>query len=180
MGFFDRFRGRKSSTESSPHIHLPADASVIPSGGGILAGLFVASPEEVAAWDMESLTPSAWPALEVKRIGPVELGTLESILTGVPYDDITRDGLPPLVQSGGEEGPWVTRVRPQLMTALADLPADGIGPAARSWSKTDEFNMVVSADERLVASLTDVLAEAADLARVAREQSKPMWQLMSL
>lgn len=179
MGILDRFRRRESSTERSTHIDLPPASPVIPTDLGIFAGLFVASADEVAAWTMEDLTPPAWPAMTFKRISGVELGTLESILTGVRYDEIS-DELHTLVKSGGEEGPWVVSVRPQLVTALAGLPAEGVSPAARSWSETDEFNIVVPADGRLVAWLTEALAEAAELARVAVEQSKPMWLLMSL
>src|SRR6478672_8820963 len=96
------------------------------SDTGIFAGLFVASPADVEAWDMTGLTPPAWPAIEFKRLDSVRLGTLEAILTGGRYEDIDRAQLHRLVRNGGDDGPWIMGVRQELIGALADLGPDGM------------------------------------------------------
>lgn len=85
---------------------------------GIFAGLFVAGPEAVEAWDLNGVTPSAWPALEFKRLDPVKLGSLEAILTSRAYADIVAEEGPRLVRNGGADGPWISAVRPALINAL--------------------------------------------------------------
>jgi hypothetical protein len=181
LGFLDRFR-HGGAAEDGPAPPVEAPAAGDPSALGIFAGLFVASPEELASWDLDGLTPSAWPAVLFKSASGVELGNLEAILTGAPYDDIDQDDLHDLIRDGGEEGPWVGRVRPQLVTALADLPADGIEAAARSWADTDEFKMnpTDEPDIETVADLSESLTEFVQLARIARQQGKPMYTMMSL
>jgi hypothetical protein len=152
------------------------------SGRGIFAGIFVASPDAVERWDMAELTPTDWPAMEFKRLETVKLGTLESILTGVDYDDIDQDLLHALVRTGGEEGPWIVRVREVLVTALAALEDGRVPTVASAWADTEEFTLGHGGQlpPREVESLAEAIAEMAALARTARQRGAPMYLLMSL
>lgn len=111
MGFLGRLVGRSQATPT-------------PRGSGIFAGLFVAPREAVERWDMSSLTPDDWRVVEFKRLSPVELGVLESILTGRAYESIDLDSLLAPLRDGGENGPWVIPVRAELAAALAELAPD--------------------------------------------------------
>ena len=154
-----------------------------PGNVGIFAGLFVASPEAVERWDIESgLTPADWPAIEFKHLETVKLGTLESILTGVRYNDIDQDDLHNLVRQGGSEGPWIVRLRQPLVEALAALDDSRVGPAGAAWADTDEFKARPS-DKPSRADIEDlsgaIMAMAA-LARFSKERGDPVFLMMGL
>jgi hypothetical protein len=151
-------------------------------GAGIFAGLFVAAPEAVEAWDLYGLTPSDWPALEFKRLDPVKLGSLEAILTSRTYADIVAEERTQLVRNGGADGPWITAVRLALIDALAVLTPDGRAAAARAWADTDEFKVRPSDPPRPrdVGDLTALLAEMAELANRSLRDGQPLYLLMGL
>ena len=149
---------------------------------GIFAGLFVASPAEVEAWDMTGLTPPGWPAIEFKRLDSVRLGKLEAILTEGRYEDIDRSQLHKLIRNGGEDGPWIMGVRQELIDALAELSADAAAAAAARWADTDEFKLRPTDPPRQqdIEDLTGRLAAMTGLARVSKQEGKPMFLLLSL
>ena len=149
---------------------------------GIFAGLFVATPEAVEAWDLNGLTPSDWPSLEFKRLDPVKLGSLEAILTGRAYADIVAEERTQLVRNGGTDGPWITAVRPALTNALAVLTPDAGMAAAGAWADTDEFKVRPSDPPRPqdVADLTGLLAAMAELAKRSLRDGQPLYLLMGL
>jgi hypothetical protein len=152
------------------------------SDTGIFAGLFVASPAEVEAWDMTGLTPPGWPAIEFKRLDSVRLGKLEAILTDVRYEDIDRSQLHKLIRNGGEDGPWIMGVRQELIDALAELSADAAAAAGARWADTDEFKLRPTDPPRQqdIVDLTGRLAAMTGLARVSKQEGKPMLLLLSL
>jgi hypothetical protein len=166
----------------------PAATRPVPDSGqpgevGIFAGLFVASSEAVEQWNIEQgLTPPDWPAIEFKRLETVKLGTLESILTGVPYDDIDQNDLHNLVREGGSEGPWISRLRQPLVDALSTLEDSQIPAAAAAWADTDEFKVLPSdkASPAVIDDLSGGLAEMRGLAQVGRERGDPIFLMMGL
>jgi hypothetical protein len=149
---------------------------------GIFAGLFVASPAEVEAWDMTGVTPAGWPAIEFKRLDSVRLGKLEAILTEGRYEDIDRSQLHKLIRNGGEDGPWIMGVRQELVDALAELSTDAAAAAAARWADTDEFKLRPTDPPRQqdIEDLTGRLAPMTGLARMSKHEDKPMFLLLSL
>ena len=120
--------------------------------------------------------------MEFKRLETVKLGTLESIITGTPYEDIDQDDLHNDAGSAGEEGPWLSRVRGPLVAALADLPPQQLNSAGEAWANTDEFKFDPSGkpSKRDIEELASLISEMSDLARQSRETGAPMYLLMSL
>jgi hypothetical protein len=180
MGFLKRLFGGGTPP---PKAARPVPDNAQHGPVGIFAGLFVASTEAVERWDIEQgLTPSEWPAIEIKRLETVKIGTLESILTGVPYDDIERDALHNLVREGGSEGPWISRLRQPLIDALATLEDSRIPAVAAAWSDTDEFKVRASdkPSPAVVHDLSGVLAEMRRLAQVGKDRGEPMFLMMGL
>lgn len=149
---------------------------------GIFAGLFVASPADVEAWDMTGLTPPGWPAIEFKRLDSVRLGRLEAILTEVRYEDIDRAQLHKLVRNGGDDGPWIMGVRQELIAALAELSPAAATAAAARWADTDEFKPRPTDPPRQqdIEDLTGRLAAMTSLAKVSQQDDKPIFLLLSL
>jgi len=148
---------------------------------GIFAGLFVAEPAHVEAWSMEGLTPADWPAVEFKRLDSVKLGTLESILTDRDYDDIDQERELGLVRNAGDEGPWISDVRQELVDSLTTLTPELAASTAAKWADTDELKVTPTDVPRAedIADLTTALMEMADLAR-RRGAGKRMYLLMGL
>jgi hypothetical protein len=149
---------------------------------GIFAGLFVASPAEVEAWDMTGVTPPGWPAIEFKRLDSVRLGKLEAILSEGRYEDIDRSQLHKLIRNGGEDGPWIMGVRQELIDALAALSTEAAVAAAARWADTDEFKLRPTDPPRQqdIEDLTERLAAMTALARASKHEDKPMFLLLSL
>ncbi len=168
-----------------PPGEVPPRGETAPGDGGvgIFAGLFVASPQAVDAWDIETgLTPGEWPAMEFKHLETVKMGTLEAILTGVAYDDIDQDSLHNMVREGGEEGPWISRLRQPLVDALVALEPPRVGDVAAAWADTDEFKVRPS-DKPSRADIEDLatlIPEMAALARMSKERGEPLFLMMGL
>jgi hypothetical protein len=66
----------------------------------------------------------------------VMLRTLQSLLTGVPYDELPEAEL---VAMEGEDGPWILQLSEELRDALADAPARRLPAVAEQWVRTEEF-----------------------------------------
>ena len=149
---------------------------------GVLTHYFSASSDEVAATAVNRLGgpgtptdgPSALPPFdtaEFKDIDPiVNLGTLESILTGVDYDVITADtSHGRLVAQRDDEGPWVISVSAELQAALATVDSDQLTRADIPWTKTEEFRRAAP------QSMLWVIEELAGLARRATAKSERLY-----
>jgi hypothetical protein len=170
MGFLKRIRGgNASNAQTGP-------------GSGILAGLFIASEAELAAWNLRRPTPAQWPAVELKWLETVKLGTLEAIVRGVPYDSIDQGSLHNVVRDGGKEGPWVSLVRPDLVVGLAALDPARIREIAANWADTDEWKPRPSdaPDLRVIDGLAGLLPSMTSLAQESQGSGRPMYLLMGL
>lgn len=75
--------------------------------------------------------------LDAKGIDTVNLATLHAILTGGDLDPSFM-GKPTC--SGGENGPWVIEVPPDLVRRLAGLDEAERRSGGRAWAATEEFS----------------------------------------
>ena len=106
---------------------------------GVLSDLVVA-PETDAQRVAEALVPSkAFGGIDIKGIDTVKFATLHAIVTKRTFEDVLPE-YDPAVQVS-DEGPWVTRIPPELVAALAALTADERDRVAAVWAKTDEFRL---------------------------------------
>lgn len=148
---------------------------------GVLTDYFSAPSDEVAATaagmiggpGMEAGGPSARPpfdTVQFKGIDPVtNLGTLESILTGVDYHDIADPDHGRLVAQRDDDGPWVIAVSSALQAALATASSDQLTRADVSWTQTEEFRWAAP------QSLLWVIEELAGLARRATARGERLY-----
>jgi hypothetical protein len=140
---------------------------------GVLSDVFVADREEAEQVD-PALGPSGeLPTYQAKSLDPVILGQLESAITGLPYEQLSRNLVGVHFESSeGESG--VHDVRPALVEALAGLSEERIVSVAARWSEAEEWYGASGPDlEPLVRGL-------AGLARKAVEADKGLWVWWSL
>ncbi|GAB1822856.1 hypothetical protein [Herbidospora sp. RD11066] len=99
--------------------------------------------------------------VELKMIDPhVMMGSLESLLTGVPYEEISaRPRHARLLRLHDDESEAVVTISDEFTSALAAATDDELRAVAGPWSETEEF--WGHADP---AELTGILMELRDLA----------------
>jgi hypothetical protein len=114
--------------------------------------------------------------LDTKGIDPVKLGTLHAVLTDTEFNSSFISGDP--LATGGDEGPWVMEVPPNLVQRLAKLDTKGVAAAAAKWAKTEEFSPRY--DNWPTAAVHEVLAELAKLCSKAAAAKKSVLMWMSL
>jgi hypothetical protein len=143
---------------------------------GVLYDYFRAPDASTAAAVLERLGGPTTPdpdaplldAVAAKGFEPtVMLGTLQSLLTGVPYDELPEGEL--LVMEG-EDGPWVWQLSEELRDALADAPAGRLPAVAEQWVRTEEFW-----DQATAAEVLPFLGEVTALARRARQAGERLY-----
>jgi hypothetical protein len=97
----------------------------------------------------------------------VMMRTLQSLLTGVPYDELPEAEL---VAMEGEDGPWIQQLSEELRDALADAPAGRLPAAAERWVRTEEFW-----EQPPAAEVLPFLVAVTALARRARQAGERLY-----
>ncbi|MFI5832202.1 hypothetical protein ACIA5A_00790 [Micromonospora sp. NPDC051300] len=145
---------------------------------GILCDYFSDPTDEAAATAADvpggprAASDPGFEVVELKGIEPVvQLGTLETILTGVDYDVVAenpRQGHAVAVRRDGEV--LVVSLTDELCAALADAPESRLHEVAVQWSATEEFRG--RAEPSILAG---VLVELAGLARRAAARGERLY-----
>lgn len=132
---------------------------------GVLFDYFAAPDDVVAATVIDVIggpAEAAFPTVAMKGVDPfVQLGTLESLLTGVDYDTVVGRGSEPVAMADSGER-LVVAVSVGLLAALSTADDARLREVAEPWSRTDEFDG--RADP---ADLATILTGLAELARTA-------------
>jgi hypothetical protein len=97
----------------------------------------------------------------------VMLVTLQSLLTGVPYDELPSEEL---VAMEGEDGPWIVQLSEELRDALADAQLSRLPAVAERWVRTEEFW-----EQATAAEVLPFLGEVTALARRARQAGERLY-----
>jgi hypothetical protein len=131
---------------------------------------FAAGSDEDAGAAIGGVVSGETDVVSAKGIDPlVQLGTLEELLTGRPFDDICagpRSGV--LIKDGGDGERVVVSVTDELCTALADASDERLAQVAVPWSQTEEF--FGEADPEQLAEVLGALAALAQRARAAEQR----------
>ena len=146
---------------------------------GVLFDYFRAPDASTAAAVLERLggprDPDA-PLLDAvagKGFEPeVMLRKLQSLLTGVPYQELPEGEL---LAMEGEDGPWILQLSEELRDALAAAPASRLPAVAEQWVRTEEFW-----DQATAAEVLPFLGEVTALARRARQAGERLYCWMCL
>ena len=152
---------------------------------GALFDYFAASSDEQAATAIDRPAgpempddrpgaphPDPFDTVSVKGIDPVvQLGTLESLLTGRDYDEVVADprsGEALAVRDRGER--VVVTLTDALRDALANAGREQLAAVAVAWSRTEEFWGMGEPD-----AVTDFLIALAALAHRARHADQRLY-----
>ncbi|MCW2913346.1 MAG: hypothetical protein JWN52_1414 [Actinomycetia bacterium] len=148
---------------------------------GNLYDYFAAADDETAAGTFDlpgGPSMGGFDTVATKGIDPsVQMGTLEELLTGRPYEEIIEDdrwGEP--IDHGDEEAEHgVVTLTGTLATALAVADRENLAEVSVLWSQTEEFWGQGDPE-----SLTELLGELSDLARRAQEKEHGLYCWWSL
>ena len=112
--------------------------------------------------------------LDGKGIDTVKLGLLHALLRGGEFDPAIHDSL----CDGGEGGPWVFEVPPDLVQRLAGFTPAELEEAGRKWAAAEVFSRRY--DNWPTERVQQQLGELAALCRRAAGAGKPvlMWMCM--
>jgi hypothetical protein len=113
-------------------------------------------------------------AVDGKGFDPeVMLRTLQSLLTGVPYDELPWGEM--LAMSDDGDGPWIMQLSEELRDTLADAQASRLPAVAQQWVRTEEFW-----DQATAAEVLPFLGEVTAMARRARQAGERLYCWSSL
>ena len=143
---------------------------------GVLFDYFRAPDASTAAAVLERLGGPRDPdaalldAVAGKGFEPaVMMRTLQSLLTGVPYDELPEAEVELLVMEG-EDGPWIVQLSEELRDALADAQLSRLPAVAEQWVRTEEFW-----EQPPAAEVLPFLGEVTALARRARQAGERLY-----
>jgi hypothetical protein len=132
---------------------------------GVLFDYFAAPDDDTAATVIDVIggpAEASFPTVALKGVDPfVQLGTLESLLTGVDYDTIIGHVPDPVAMGDGGER-LVTAVSGGLSAALSTADDARLREVAEPWSRTEEFGGHADPSD-----LATALTGLAELARTA-------------
>jgi hypothetical protein len=119
---------------------------------------FAAATDELAADAVDAGPGGTYDMVDAKGVNPANIGELEELLTGRPYEEILQDpAFSRLVAIRDEGGRLVLGVTDTLTRSLAGADAERLAEVAGPWAATFWGN--ASADD-ILPILTDLAALA--------------------
>lgn len=134
---------------------------------GVLNDLIIATEAELAALPEDDIPINAFPGVDIKGVGLIELASLHALLAGEEFDP-SLDAFPMI--GGQEDGPWLNRIPDEMLTRLASLSSDDVARFAKDWSATEEFQESMWEPEEVHGRLGEIVA----LAKRAVAAEKPI------
>ena len=103
----------------------------------VLADIYLSRDDEAVKYDTapDQFTQRA----QYKRMTPLELSTLWSIIRGIEWDDAAMDEFPCLLQIDGGER-LIHKFPAAMVAALAKLTPEQAAVATAAWAATEELN----------------------------------------
>jgi len=144
---------------------------------GVLSDLIIAHRSEAAEINRaRGAHLQRWPVLESKGIDTIKLGSLASILLGVPNDGSFIGGNTSILDQPSRQGPWIILVPPELVQAIAELPASHVDEVAEQWGESEEFRL----DHWSVEVAREYFGDLAAHCQRAKREGKDLLLWMSL
>ena len=140
-------------------------------------GFFGFGSRQASPAPTEPLGPTL-EAVQSKGILNVQLGVLDEIVTGTPYETLESTGvIDAIVRDNGEEGPWVSPIRRELRDALGTVDDARAGELAQQWGSSEELGATEAED---FETLEELIRDLAALARSARSSERDLYVWTSL
>ncbi|CAB1369245.1 hypothetical protein [Denitratisoma oestradiolicum] len=139
---------------------------------GILVNIIAAEEDEVESIG-ESLQPvSEWSGIELRDLSIAKIATIHCLLTGDLFDDAAALYDPIYISAA--EGALVLRLADEMLERLVELDEDGLEAVTAELTETEEFESAGWGDD----AIADMLADLADLARLAEDQGQGLFVWM--
>jgi hypothetical protein len=98
--------------------------------------LYIADPHEAEAIGRDEDTADRCPCLWLRHIGDQELVALWATVADLPPEP-GRTLMADLLFQGSDEGPFVMRVPPAFVAAVAAIPAERVPEVAAEWGRSE-------------------------------------------
>jgi hypothetical protein len=134
----------------------------------LLADFFIASPEDLKDVDPTTLADK-FPTVQTKRVDTVKLATLSAILVRRDNDETMPGVEVGMVQEFGDDGPWLLKLDPGIMNALAGLEPQQVDAYATEWARTEEWQKDQGTPDELALLLRDLSRLAARAVSVRKD-----------
>ena len=141
---------------------------------GVLSDLVVAPAGDAERVAHAQVPSQTFGGVDIKGIDSVKFGTLHSILTGRPFEALLPEYEPVVTVS--DDGPWVFRLPPELVSGLAELGDAERAKVTKRWASTEEFAL----DRWAEKDVADALGAIATLARKANGSGQALFLWMCL
>ena len=146
---------------------------------GQLADFFIASEGDFDPTRLLEQSPrGVFPCVQYKNIDPVNLATLQHIVSGVKCERAVAEINAGLITKG-DGGPWVFRLSNDLCAALAGFTRPSAQKAAVRWIETQEWKLQ-GATSKDLPDFTRMLLDIGGLAKQALSEGKRLYLWMSL
>ena len=144
--------------------------------GGVISEMFAAGSDSEATGHLDRgpFVDGLAEAVAVGELTSLEFDTLQSVLTGASFREVLESGEGGLVEARSDTGPWVSRVRPRLTQAMAEVNGAHVDQIARRWAARDEVEDI-SAE-----TLAVILRPLSELARTVDERGLHLYLWNSL
>src|SRR5262245_23932753 len=141
---------------------------------GVLSDLVMAPAGDAERVAQAGVPSRSFDGVDIKGIDSVKFGILHSIVTGRPFETLLAEYEP--VVTVTDEGPWVFRLPPELVSRLAELGDAEIAKVAKQWVSTEEFAL----DGWGESDVAGALGSISTLARKATESGQALFLWMCL
>lgn len=98
--------------------------------------LYIADLADAEAVGCDEDAANRWPSLWLRHIGDQELVALWATIADLPPEP-GRTLMADLLLQGSDEGPFVMRVRPAFVSAVAAVPAERVPEVAAAWGRAE-------------------------------------------
>ena len=141
---------------------------------GVLSDLVVAPGGDAERIGRAQSPAAEFGGIDIKGIDSVKFGMLHSILTGRSFEELLPEYEPVVMVS--DEGPWVFRIPPDLVTRLATLAGEDKQVAVSRWAATEGFAL----DRWPASEVAQAFDAIASLARKAEGAGHALFLWLSL
>jgi hypothetical protein len=134
---------------------------------GSLADLLLANHEDIPDIVASDYPLGSFKGTNVDGLDPLMLLALHSQLAGNPIEALVKDYEP--VAQASEEGPWLIRIPPSLLTILADVAPHDMEAVAQQWVQTDQLHGSGWTQEDMLVFIEPLILHAQSLAGSGKE-----------
>jgi hypothetical protein len=129
---------------------------------GVLADLFIATEDEVEALDPDALPMDHFESFDLAGLTEIEFAALNAQIRGLEFEE-AFDDITEFWAMDEVDGPWIVKLEPDFVDALAELSDQSLAGHAHAWATIEELEDWEP---------SDVLERLEGIVKLAREASR--------